>query len=86
MKPLHIPALHTDLTMTHLPVLIQQLYNALPTAPNQAYCLNTLRALQIQFLNLGNIIYCQQQSLLLIFKDKYLYAYEQMIPNTFLNP
>ena len=39
---------------------------------HQALCLNALRQAEIEFLNLGNIIYCPQQKLLLIFKQKFL--------------
>lgn len=68
-------------TLIELPTLIQQMTTSLIHLPNQAHCLNALRHGQIQFLNLGNLVYCQQQQLLLIFRNKYLYAYEQILPN-----
>lgn len=43
-----------------------------PIQSSIAFCLNQLRQAQISFLNLGNIVVCPEQRLILIFQAKYL--------------
>lgn len=43
---------------------------------SKANCLNQLRAQNVDFINLGNIVYCPAQKLMLIFKAYQLYAYD----------
>ena len=59
--------LHSDLI-----ALLAQL----KLAVSKANCLNQLRTLKIDFINLGNIVYCPHQNLMLIFKSYALYAYD----------
>lgn len=58
------------------PPLIKQLLSELQQYVSQANCLNTLRQANIPFLNLGNVVYCPEQKILLFFGQHQLYAYD----------
>lgn len=58
------------------PALVTTLLKQSQGVISKADCLNQLREKHIPFLNLGNVIYCQQQKLILFFQIRYLYAYE----------
>lgn len=52
--------------------LQQQLMQVLAYGTSKALCLNTLRAKQIDFLNLGSVVYCASLQLILQFKTRQL--------------
>lgn len=66
--------LHTQ--VQHHPALVTALLKHSQGFVSKADCLNLLREMHTPFLNLGNIIYCQQQKIILFFQIRYLYAYE----------
>ncbi|WP_227554759.1 MULTISPECIES: hypothetical protein [Acinetobacter] len=49
-----------------------------PTHSSIAFCLNQLRQAHIVFFNLGNIIICPEQKIMMIFKEKYLSHMEKI--------
>lgn len=57
---------------------IKQIQLICPLQCNIAYCLTQLRKTQIQFLNLGSLIICPEQKIVLIFKEKCLLHIEKI--------
>ena len=55
--------------------LQQQLMQVLAYGTSKALCLNTLRAKQIDFLNLGGVVYCPSLQLILQFKARQLVGF-----------
>ncbi len=49
-----------------------------PIKSSIAFCLNQLRHAHISFLNLGNIIICPEQKIVMIFKEKCLSHIEKI--------
>lgn len=54
----------------------QQLLQVLTYGASKAFCLNTLRAKQIDFLNLGGVVHCANLNLLLQFKTRQLVGFQ----------
>ena len=54
----------------------QQLLQVLTYGASKAFCLNTLRAKQIDFLNLGGVVYCANLQLILQFKTRQLVGFQ----------
>lgn len=56
----------------HSKIYQQELKHFFPPDTPLAFCLNQLRRLRIEFLNLGNVIICPKQKCIFIFQTKYL--------------
>ena len=54
----------------------QQLIQVLAHDTSKAFCLNTLRAKQLDFLNLGSVVYCPNLNLLLQFRARRLVGFQ----------
>ena len=54
----------------------QQLMQVLAHDTSKAFCLNTLRAKQIDFLNLGGVVYCPSLQLILQFQARQLVGFQ----------
>ncbi len=63
----------------------QQLMQVLPYGASKAFCLNALRAQQIQFLNLGSMIYCINLNVLLQFEAKRLVSFQVLKMSPYTN-
>ena len=59
----------------------QQLLQVLTYGASKAFCLNTLRAKQIDFLNLGGVVYCTSFQLILLFKMRRLFGFQHLTAN-----
>lgn len=59
----------------------QQLLQVLTYGASKAFCLNTLRAKQIDFLNLGGVVYCTSLQLILLFKMRRLFGFQHLTAN-----
>ena len=59
----------------------QQLLQVLTYGASKAFCLNTLRAKQIDFLNLGSVVYCTSLQLILLFKMRRLFGSQHLTAN-----
>lgn len=59
----------------------QQLIQVLAHDTSKAFCLNTLRAKQIDFLNLGGVVYCPCLQLILQFKARRLFGFQHLTAN-----
>ena len=56
--------------------LQQQLMQVLAYGTSKAFCLNILRVKQIDFLNLGSVVYCANLNLLLQFRARRLTGFQ----------
>lgn len=54
----------------------QQLLQVLAYGTSKAFCLNILRVKQIDFLNLGSVVYCANLNLLLQFRARRLVGFQ----------
>ena len=54
----------------------QQLLQVLAYGTSKAFCLNILRAKQIDFLNLGGVVYCANLQFILQFKARQLVGFQ----------
>lgn len=67
--------------LSQLALQQQQLIQVLAHDTSKAFCLNTLRAKQIDFLNLGGVVYCPSLQLILQFKARRLFGFQHLTAN-----
>ena len=67
---------HKIMQLPQLALQQQQLMQGLMYGVSKAFCLNTLRAKQIDFLNLGGVVYCANLQLILQFKTRQLVGFQ----------
>lgn len=62
--------------LSQLALQQQQLIQVLAHDTSKAFCLNTLRSKQIDFLNLGGVVYCPSLQLILQFQARQLVGFQ----------
>ena len=72
---------HKIMQLPQLALQQQQLVQELMYGVSKAFCLNTLRAKQIDFLNLGGVVYCTSLQLILLFKMRRLFGFQHLTAN-----
>ncbi|MEC8887602.1 MAG: hypothetical protein VX875_11050 [Pseudomonadota bacterium] len=72
---------HKIMQLPQLALQQQQLLQVLTYGASKAFCLNTLRAKQIDFLNLGGVVYCTSLQLILLFKMRRLFGFQHLTAN-----